>query len=112
MPLFQAAFGIAIAIMLSVPDPARANGLSADPTIVGVMEAYRSCVQAAASKAAAMKSAKVREKVFSGQMKGCDRSRIAGLEIAAADDEQAALRSEIAAITEGLIDAARSDLGL
>ena len=112
MQLLYASLSIVIIAILTMSGPARANEPLANPAITEVMKAYRSCVAAGTAKAAGMKTPRLREKVFNGQMIGCERSRIAGLEVVAEHGEQAELQAQIAAITEGLINAAKSDLGL
>lgn len=97
-----------------------------NPAIVQALDEYEACLENAVSKAASMKTAKLRQKVFHGKSKGCERKLAAELSIAREQQLQADLRSEtswlvserdaakreIAQITDSLIADAKRDLGL
>lgn len=70
-----------------------------------VLAEYQICIDEARVKASAMKSAALKEKIFMGRVKSCDRKRDAQVTLIEVDQE-------FAKITENLIANARSELGL
>ncbi|KAB7613638.1 hypothetical protein F9L33_09675 [Amylibacter sp. SFDW26] len=70
-----------------------------------VLAEYQTCIDEAQEKASTMKTTTLKEKIFMGRVKACDRKRDAQIELIEIDQE-------FAKITDNLIADARSDLGI
>jgi hypothetical protein len=81
------------------------GGQSLAEDLAPILAEYQICIEEAQAKAGAMKTATLKEKIFMGRVKACDRKRDAQIELIAVDQE-------FARITEGLITNARTELGL
>ncbi len=84
-----------------------------------IVDRYVACLDAAQARTQEIGNAALRPKFFDALSQQCDRQRDAELSIAQSEAgiarteaEQNVLRSEIAAMTEGLIMGARADLGI
>ena len=88
---------MSIVILAAMGSPGSADDL--------VLADYQTCVDEARVKASVMKAPTLKEKIFMGRLKSCDRKRDAQLELIEVDQE-------FAKITENLIANARSELGL
>lgn len=75
-----------------------------------MLDGFRTCLGDGKALAAGMKTPALREKVFDGQVAGCERSRDAELRIVVAEGRMSDLDAEIAAMTEALIAEAKSEL--
>ena len=64
------------------------------PEVAEIVQHYEDCIDAAVAKASTMKTDKLKEKVFNGKRKGCDRQFTAHMGILEANEEQAELRAE------------------
>lgn len=105
--------------VLALPLVATAENSNTQTAINQIVENYQDCIEAAVAKAGSMKSAALKEKVFNGKKKGCDRSLNAELGIVSENQKQTDLRAEqiasearIAQITDNLIAQAKNDLGI